>query len=180
MRSVVWLTSFSCRRGKPVMEKSHPLSFSTISASWKVLQSSRSKELVKLEPVGVGSYSTVWLLTNFWDTPHWWVLFHCSPACLGRISLLLLVDIQNSPYLPPGSCGLEPNSSSSCQSRGVSQWDERDQAWPCFPHRCGWEAHSNMYIPVSSSGIQLLLERPLLTTSSPLSSSWGPCKGRRK
>lgn len=47
----------------------------------------------------------------------------------------------------------------------------------CVPHRCGGEAHSKLYIPVSSSGIQLLLERPLLTTGSHLYSStpsWGP------
>lgn len=34
-----------------------------------------------------------------------------------------------------------------------------------------------MYIPVSSSGIQLLLERPLLTTRSPLSSSGAHAEG---
>lgn len=35
-----------------------------------------------------------------------------------QILCLPLVHGPNSPYLPPGSCGLEPNSSSTCQSQG--------------------------------------------------------------
>lgn len=63
-------------------------------------------------------YNNCW--QKFWDTPHWWVLFHCSPAWLEASSWLPLVDREDSSYLPSGWCEQQPNSSSFCQS-GAAQ-----------------------------------------------------------
>lgn len=41
-----------------------------------------------------------------------------APPGLEVILRMPLVRVQSSSYLPPGSCGLEPNTSSSCQSEG--------------------------------------------------------------
>ena len=91
-------------------------------------------------------------------------------AAIGSCSELTIP----APWAPVDPSQIVP---SAVNHEEISQWDERGQAWRVCsppPHRCGWEAHSNMYIPVSSSGIQLPLESPLLTNRSALSSSRGP------
>lgn len=104
---------------------------------------------------------------NFWDTPHWWVLFDCSPAWLGGIS-------------PPaiGSCAELVIHASwllwtrakyffQLSIRGISaSGEERGQAWRMCSLQVCWGVHSKMYIPVSCSDVHLLLEWSLLTTGS--------------
>lgn len=119
-------------------------------------------------------FFTVQLLTKFWDTPHWWVLFHCSPAWLGPTSWLLLVDSEDSSYLPSGWCGQEPNCSSLCQS-GAAR-----------PVRCegpGLEGVFLTGVAQKHIPIRTYLSAALVFSCSSkvrpgFSLLWGPCWGK--
>lgn len=114
--------------------------------------------------------STVGLLKNFWDTPHWWVLFDCSPAWLGGLSPPAIGSCAELAIPAPWLLWTGAKYFFHLSIRGISASGRREaRLGECIPHRCGWEAHSKMYIPVSSSGILFLLEGSLLTTGSLLS-----------
>lgn len=104
---------------------------------------------------------------NFWDTPHWWVLFDCSPAWVGGISPPAIGSCAE--LVIPASWLLWTRAKYFFQLsiRGISASGRREAKLGEFvPYRCGWGVHSKMYMPVSCSDVHLLLEGYLLTTGS--------------
>lgn len=104
---------------------------------------------------------------NFWDTPHWWVLFDCSPAWVGGITPPAIGSCAE--LVIPASWLLWTRAKYFFQLsiRGISTSGRREaRLGECVPYRCGWGVHSKMYMPVSCSDVRLLLEGYLLTTGS--------------
>lgn len=124
---------------------------------------------------------TVGLLTNFGDTPHWWVSFERSPAWLESIPSSAIGSCAELAIPAPWLLWTGAKDLFHLSIRRISASGSREaRLGECVPHRCGWEAHSTMYIPVSCSGIQWLPDKSVLTTGSLLTSSRGPRRGRRK
>lgn len=78
---------------------------------------------------------TVWLLTSIWDTPHWWVLFDCSPAWLaGKFSACHWFVLPTCHTCPLALVDRSQIVLPLVNHGDISQWDERGQAWRvCSP-----------------------------------------------
>lgn len=75
---------------------------------------------------------------NFWDTPHWWVLFDCSPAWLGGISPPAIGSCAELVIPAPWHLWTQAKYFFQLSIRGISASGRTEaRLGKCVPHRCG-------------------------------------------